>query len=103
MYFGSQFRLISMPIKPVSLLSLLGFELIGIKINFSLLRYSNTVNTIRSFRCQECVQTDVLSRNHKTKSAARLRLLTQTIEAPKKRNRTLRMTKQKEYLKKEDS
>ena len=35
---------------------------------------------------QGCIQTDVLSGNHKTKSAILFRLLTLTIEATKKRN-----------------
>ena len=49
------------------------------------------MNTIRSFSCQGWVQTDVLSGIHKTKSPALSSLLTETIEAPKKRNRTVRM------------
>ena len=53
---------------------------------FSLVRCNGTMSTIlvRSFWCQGCVQIDVLSGNHKTKSAALFRLLIQTIEAPKK-------------------
>ena len=51
---------------------------------FSLVRFDSTVNTIRSFWCQGYVQADVLSENHKTKSAVLARLLTQTIDAPKK-------------------
>ena len=35
--------------------------------------------------CQGCVQSEVLSGNQKTKSAILFKLLTQTIEAPKKR------------------
>ena len=38
------------------------------------------------------VQIDVLSGNHKTKSAVNFRLLTLTKEAPKKRNRNVRVT-----------
>ena len=49
------------------------------------------VNTIMSFWCQGYVQTDVLSGNQMTKSAAIFRSLTQSIEAPKKRNRTARV------------
>ena len=41
---------------------------------------------------QGYVQTDVLSGNHKIKSAVLFRMLAQTIEAPKKRNRTIRVT-----------
>ena len=37
-----------------------------------------------------CVQADVLPGKHKTKSAALFRLLTQTIQAPNSRNRTVR-------------
>ena len=53
----------------------------------------NAFNTIRLYKrsCQGCVQTDVLSGNYKTKSAVLFRL-TQTKEAPKKRNRTVRVT-----------
>ena len=44
-----------------------------------------------------------LSGNHKTKSAALARLLTQTIEAPKKRNRTVKVTNtQKEKAENDD-
>ena len=51
-----------------------------------------------------CVQTDVLSGNHKIESALLLRLLTQTKEAPKKRNWTVRMTKtQQKIAEKDDS
>jgi len=41
---------------------------------FSLVRFNSTMNTL-SFWCQGCVQTDVLSGNHKTKSADLFRLL----------------------------
>ena len=54
---------------------------------FSLVKFNGTVNTTRSFWCQGCVQTDVLSGKHNIKSAALIRLFAQTIEAPKKRNR----------------
>ena len=55
------------------------------------------MNTIRLFWCQGCVQTDDLLGNHKTKSDALFRLLTQTMvmEAPKKKkkyDRTVRVT-----------
>ena len=62
---------------------------------FSLVRFNGTVNTYKviSFWCQGCVQTDVLSGNHKTNSAALFNsLITKTIEALKKRNRTVRVT-----------
>ena len=59
----------------------------GFQYYLSLVRFNGTVNTIRSFWCQGCVHTDVLSGKHKIKSAVLIRLLTQTIEAPKKRNR----------------
>ena len=57
------------------------------------------MKTIRSFWCQGCAQTDVLSGNHKTKSAAVFRLLTQP-----KEKRTVRMTNiQKEKAEKDES
>ena len=37
---------------------------------------------------------DVMSGNHKTKSAALFRFLTRSIEAPKKRNSTVKSEKQ---------
>ena len=58
---------------------------------FSLVRCKSTVNTIRSFWCQGWVYTDILSGIHNTKSPALSSLLTKTIEAPKKRNRTVRI------------
>ena len=60
----------------------------------SLVGFNDAFNTIRLYErpVQGCVQTDVLSGNHKTKSAVLFRLLTQTKEAPKKRNRTVRVT-----------
>ena len=61
-------------------------------VYFSLVRFNITVNTIRSIWCKGCVQTEVLSENHKTKSAALSRLITQTKESSKKRNITVRMT-----------
>ena len=61
----------------------------GKQVGLCLVRFNSTVNTIRLYWC---VQTVVLSGNHKAKSAVLFRLLTQTIEAPKKRNRTVRVT-----------
>ena len=63
-------------------------------VYFSLVGFNDAFNTIRLYKrpAQGCVQTDVLSGNHKTKSAVHFRLLTQTIEAPNKRNRTVRVT-----------
>ena len=58
---------------------------------FILVNFNVTLNTIRSFWCQEWVQTGVLSGIHKTKPPALSSLLTETIEAPKKRNRTVRI------------
>ena len=49
--------------------------------------------TLRSFWCHGYVQTDVLSGNPKTKSAVLSILLTQNIELPKKRNRTVKSDK----------
>ena len=55
------------------------------------------MNTIK---CQGCVQTDVLSGNHKTSSA----VIVPTIEAPQKRKDTVRVTnKQKEKGEKDNS
>ena len=70
----------------------------------SLVWFNGTMNTVRSFWCQGCVQTDVLSGNHKTNSAALFNLLiTETIEALKKRNRTVRVTNiQKENVEKDN-
>ena len=64
------------------------------KFKLSLVGFDDAFNTIRLYKrlCQGCVQTAVLSGNHKTKSAALFRLLTQIKEAPKKRNRTCRVT-----------
>ena len=47
-----------------------------------------TLSTLILYKrpCQGCVQTDVLSMNHKTKTAVLFRLLTQNKDAPKKRN-----------------
>ena len=57
-----------------------------------------------SIWCQWCLQTDVLSGNQKTESAVLFRLLTQTIEAPKKEIKTVRMTNmQKEKVEKDNS
>ena len=62
------------------------------------------MDTIRSFWCQMCVQSEVLSRNHKTESAIVFRLLTQAVESSKERNRTVRKTNtQKEKAEKDDS
>ena len=55
----------------------------------STVRFNGTINTIRSFWC---VQIDVLSWHHKTKSVVLSRLLTQTIEVSKKEIGTIRMT-----------
>ena len=57
-------------------------------LSISLLRFNVAINTKRLNKrpCQGCVQT-VLSGNHKTKSAFLFRLLTETKEAHKKRNR----------------
>ena len=62
-----------------------------ITLNLSL-GFNDTFDTIRLYKrpCQGCVQTDVLSGNHKTKSVVLFRQLTQTKEAPKKRNRTVK-------------
>ena len=51
----------------------------------SLVRFNGTVNTVNEghYWCQGCVQTDVLSGNHKAKSVVLYRLLTQHIEAHK--------------------
>ena len=43
------------------------------------------MNILRSFRCLGCVQSKVLLGNDKTESAVLFRLLTQTIEAPRKK------------------
>jgi len=43
--------------------------------SLSLVRFNGTVNTLRSFWYQGCVQTDVLSGNHKTGSSALVRLV----------------------------
>ena len=51
---------------------------------FSLVGYIDTFNTLRLYKLQGSLQTDVLSGNHKTKSAVLFRLLTHTKEAPKK-------------------
>ena len=61
---------------------------------FSLVGFDDAFNTIMLYKrpAQGCVQTEVLSGNHKTKSAVLIRLLTQTKVAPKKRNRTDRVT-----------
>ena len=62
------------------------------------------MNTIRSFWCQACVQTDVLSENHKTKSAGVITLLLQTIEASQKHEIIVRLTDtQKEQVEKDDT
>ena len=60
-----------------------------------LVGFNDTFNTIRLYKrpAKGVLQTYyVLSGNHKTKSAALFRLLIQTKEAPKKRNRTVRVT-----------
>ena len=57
---------------------------------FSLVGFNNAFNTIRLYKHQGCLQTAVVSGNHKTKSAVLFRLLTQTKEAPKKM--TVRVT-----------
>ena len=60
------------------------------------------MNTIRSFWCQGCVQTDILSGNHKTKSPALVRFLSQIIEASQNRKGTVRATNtQKEKAEKD--
>ena len=51
----------------------------------NLVRCNGTVNTISSFGAKWCVQTDVLSGNHKTSSNTLVRLLSQTIKAPQNR------------------
>ena len=51
-----------------------------------------------SIWCRGCLQTDVWSGNHKTKYAVLLRLLTQTIEAPKKSQRKTHTKKQKRII-----
>ena len=62
----------------------------------SLIGFNNAFNTIRLYkrRCHGCVQTAIRpgSGHHKTKSVVLFRLLTQTKETPKKRNRTVIMT-----------
>ena len=60
--------------------------------SLSLVGFNDAFNSIRLNEHQGCVQTDVLSGNHKIKSDVLFRLLTQTKEAPKKRNRTVRVT-----------
>ena len=65
---------------------------IGIRL-ISSLRFNCTLNTIlvrtSGVKAVYFLQTDGLSGNHKTKSAALFRLITQTIQVPKKRNRTV--------------
>ena len=57
------------------------------QISFSLARFNCTMNTLRSFWCHGCVQTEALLGNHKNKSAPLFRLLwTETIDVPKKRS-----------------
>ena len=59
-------------------------------LEFGRVGFNDAFNTIRLYKRQGCLQTAVLSGNHKTKSAVLFRLLTQTKEAPKKR--TVRVT-----------
>ena len=76
------------------------------KKRFCLVGFNYAFNTIRLYMrpTQGCVQTDVLSGNHKTKPAVLFRLLTQTIEAHKKRNGTvIKKNTQKEKAIKDDS
>jgi len=63
--------------------------------SLSLVGFNDASNTTRLYKrpCKGCVQIAVLSRNHKTTSAALCRLLTQTKEAPKKRNRNCQSDK----------
>ena len=60
--------------------------------SLSLVGFNDAFNTIRLYKRPGCLQTAVLSGNHKTKSAALFRLLTRTIGAPKKRYRIVRVT-----------
>ena len=70
--------------------------------SLSLVKFNNTVNTITFFWCQGRLQIDVLSGNHKIKSAVPFILLTQ-IEEPKKRNSTVKVTNTcKEKVEKHD-
>jgi len=57
-----------------------------------LVLFNGTVRWHYKINCQGYVQTDVMSGNYKTKSGAFFRLLTQTIEATKKRKRIFRVT-----------
>ena len=50
-----------------------------------------------------CLQTELFSGNHKANSAALLRLLTQTIKAPLKKNTVIVTKTQKEKEEKDDS
>jgi len=52
-------------------------------LSLSLVEFSDDFNTVRLYKRQGCLQTDVLSGNHKTKSAL-FRLLTQTIQGTMK-------------------
>ena len=56
------------------------------KLSLSLVDFNDALNTIRLYKraAQACVQTEISSGNHKTKSAVLFRLITHTIEAPKK-------------------
>jgi len=72
----------------------------------SLVGFNDTFNTYRLYNrpCQGCIQTAVLSGNHKTKPAVLFRLLTQTKEATKKRSRTVKSDKHiKRKVEKDDS
>ena len=53
---------------------------------FSLVGFDDAFNTIMLYKrpAQGCVQTELLSRNHKTKSTVLFKLLSQTKEASKK-------------------
>ena len=57
-----------------------------VTVQFSSVGFNDAFKTIRLYNrsAHGCVQTEVLSGNHKTKYAVIFRLLTQTIEAPKK-------------------
>ena len=65
-------------------------SLIQITNEHGLVGFNDAFNTIRLYKRQGCLQTDVLSGSHKTKCTVLFRLLTQTKEAPKKR--TARVT-----------
>ena len=65
-------------------------------LSLSLVGLNDAFNTIRLYKRQGCVSTEALSENHKTKYATLFRLLTQTIEAPQKRNRNVKSDKHTE-------